>query len=600
MSYNVTSIKLLTTNNLMTSITNQIRDKFRTVLMFDQNMLILAALLGFFAGFASTFFRWMIEFFESIFSIKGFSLVGIPPQVYPFLLPLMPMLGGFFIGLICKFFPNAVKENGVHKVMYAVALNGGKVRKRTIASCAVTSSLTIGSGGSAGREGPTVQIGAAVGSTIGQLLHLSTERMRVLVRCGAAAGIAASFNAPLAGVLFALEIILGDFTIHTFSPIIIASVIGTVTGRALEGNEVTFNVPIHELVHPAEIIFYLVLGILCGLVARLFTFIYFYTQQVFEEKLNIADLYKPAIGGLIVGMISISMPQILGNGYEAMEQALTGQIFFGLAFLLIFMKIICTSITLGSGGMGGVFAPSLFIGAMLGTAYGSGVHFFFPTLSASAETYSVVGMGAVAGAVMQAPLTNILMLFELTNDYTLILPIMATCIAASYTYQKFSKQSIYVQNLLNKGINIRHGREASIMNSIKVRDVMSTDITTIAQETPFRKILETISYSKNFYFPVLDKEGDMTGILSFSDIREVIFEEQLGDLLVAGELANNNVVSLTPQQNLNEAMEIFSQLDVDQLPVVRSEDKLKVIGILSRSEMMASYNRAILVSGFER
>ena len=584
----------------MSTITDQIRDKFRSILMFDQNMLILAALLGFLAGFASTFFRWMIEFFESIFSVKGFSLAGIPPQTYPFLLPLMPMLGGLFIGLICKYFPNAVKENGVHKVMYAVALNDGKVRKRTIASCAVTSSITIGSGGSAGREGPTVQIGAAVGSTIGQLLHLSTERMRVLVGCGAAAGIAASFNAPLAGVLFALEIILGDFTIHTFSPIIIASVIGTVTGRALEGNEVTFNVPVHELVHPTEIIFYLALGMLCGIVARLFTFMYFYIQQVFEEKLKTADIYKPAIGGLIVGMISIFMPQILGNGYDVMEQALTGQMFWGLAFLLVFMKIICTSITLGSGGMGGVFAPSLFIGAMVGTAFGSSVHFIFPTLSASAETYSVVGMGAVAGAVMQAPLTNILMLFELTNDYTLILPIMATCIAASYTYQRFTKHSIYMQNLLNKGINIRHGREASIMNSIKVQDVMSTDITTIAQEMPFRKILETISYSKNFYFPVLDNRGDMTGILSFSDIREVIFEEQLGDLLVAGELANTKVYSLTPQQNLNEAMEIFSQLDVDQLPVVRSEDKLKVIGMLSRGDMMASYNRAILVSGFDR
>ena len=590
----------LRTNNVMTTITDQIRDKFRNVLMFDQNMLILAALLGFLAGFVSTFFRWMIEFFESIFSVKGFSLAGIPPQTYPFLLPLMPMLGGLFIGLICKYFPNAVKENGVHKVMYAVALNDGKVRKRTIASCAVTSSITIGSGGSAGREGPTVQIGAAVGSTIGQLLHLSTERMRVLVGCGAAAGIAASFNAPLAGVLFALEIILGDFAIHTFSPIIIASVIGTVTGRALEGNEVTFNVPVHELVHPTEIIFYLALGMLCGIVARLFTFMYFYIQQVFEEKLKTADIYKPAIGGLIVGMISIFMPQILGNGYDVMEQALTGQMFWGLAFLLVFMKIICTSITLGSGGMGGVFAPSLFIGAMVGTAFGSSVHFIFPTLSASAETYSVVGMGAVAGAVMQAPLTNILMLFELTNDYTLILPIMATCIAASYTYQRFTKHSIYMQNLLNKGINIRHGREASIMNSIKVQDVMSTDITTIAQEMPFRKILETISYSKNFYFPVLDNRGDMTGILSFSDIREVIFEEQLGDLLVAGELANTKVYSLTPQQNLNEAMEIFSQLDVDQLPVVRSEDKLKVIGMLSRGDMMASYNRAILVSGFDR
>jgi len=584
----------------MSTITDQIRDKFRSILMFDQNMLILAALLGFLAGFASTFFRWMIEFFESIFSVKGFSLAGIPPQTYPFLLPLMPMLGGLFIGLICKYFPNAVKENGVHKVMYAVALNDGKVRKRTIASCAVTSSITIGSGGSAGREGPTVQIGAAVGSTIGQLLHLSTERMRVLVGCGAAAGIAASFNAPLAGVLFALEIILGDFAIHTFSPIIIASVIGTVTGRALEGNEVTFNVPVHELVHPTEIIFYLALGMLCGIVARLFTFMYFYIQQVFEEKLKTADIYKPAIGGLIVGMISIFMPQILGNGYDVMEQALTGQMFWGLAFLLVFMKIICTSITLGSGGMGGVFAPSLFIGAMVGTAFGSSVHFIFPTLSASAETYSVVGMGAVAGAVMQAPLTNILMLFELTNDYTLILPIMATCIAASYTYQRFTKHSIYMQYLLNKGINIRHGREASIMNSIKVQDVMSTDITTIAQEMPFRKILETISYSKNFYFPVLDNKGDMTGILSFSDIREVIFEEQLGDLLVAGELANTKVYSLTPQQNLNEAMEIFSQLDVDQLPVVRSEDKLKVIGMLSRGDMMASYNRAILVSGFDQ
>ena len=584
----------------MSTTTDQIRDKFRSILMFDQNMLILAALLGFLAGFASTFFRWMIEFFESIFSVKGFSLAGIPPQTYPFLLPLMPMLGGLFIGLICKYFPNAVKENGVHKVMYAVALNDGKVRKRTIASCAVTSSITIGSGGSAGREGPTVQIGAAVGSTIGQLLHLSTERMRVLVGCGAAAGIAASFNAPLAGVLFALEIILGDFAIHTFSPIIIASVIGTVTGRALEGNEVTFNVPVHELVHPTEIIFYLALGMLCGIVARLFTFMYFYVQQIFEEKFNMPDLYKPAIGGLIVGMVSIFMPQILGNGYDVMEQALTGQMFWGLAFLLVFMKIICTSITLGSGGMGGVFAPSLFIGAMVGTAFGSSVHFIFPTLSASAETYSVVGMGAVAGAVMQAPLTNILMLFELTNDYTLILPIMATCIAASYTYQRFTKHSIYMQNLLNKGINIRHGRETSIMNSIKVQDVMSTDITTIAQEMPFRKILETISYSKNFYFPVLDNRGDMTGILSFSDIREVIFEEQLGDLLVAGELANTKVYSLTPQQNLNEAMEIFSQLDVDQLPVVRSEDKLKVIGMLTRGDMMASYNRAILVSGFDR
>ncbi|MCH8157343.1 MAG: chloride channel protein, partial [Nitrospinae bacterium] len=497
----------------MTAFSDQIRDKLRSVLMIEHNMLFLAALLGFLAGFASTFFRWMIRFFDSVFSSQGFSFVGIPPEMYPFLLPFMPMVGGIVIGIICKFYPNAVKENGVHKVMHAVALNDGKIRKRTIATCAITSSVTIGSGGSAGREGPTVQIGAAVGSAIGQLLRVSTERMRVLVGCGAAAGIAASFNAPLAGVLFSLEIILGDFTIHTFSPIIIASVIGTVTGRALEGNEVTFDVPVLELVSYTEIIFYLGLGVLCGIIARLFTFTYFYIQQLFEEKLEIPSYFKPALGGFLVGMISIFLPQILGNGYDFMEQALTGEIFWGMAFLLVFMKIMCTSITLGSGGMGGVFAPSLFIGAMFGATFGSGVHWLFPTMTASAETYALVGMAAMAGAVMQAPLTIIIMLFELTNDYTLILPIMLACIVSAYTFRSFTKNSIYVQYLLNKGINIRHGREVSILNSIKVKDVMNSEFTTIAQEMPFRKILETISYSKNFYFPVLDDQEDMTGIL---------------------------------------------------------------------------------------
>jgi len=584
----------------MPALTGQFLDRLRSVLMIDQNLLILAALIGFVAGLASTFFRWMIHFFNSVFSTDGFSIVGVSPEMYPFLLPLMPMLGGCVIGAICKFFPNAVTENGVHKVMYAVALNDGKVRKRTIATCAVTSSVTIGSGGSAGREGPTVQIGAAIGSAFGQLLRVSAERMRVLVGCGAAAGIAASFNAPLAGVLFALEIILGDFAIHTFSPIIIASVIGTVTGRALEGNEVTFNVPMHELVSPLEIVFYLGLGVLAGVTARLFTFTYFYVQQTFEEKLDIPQYFKPALGGFIVGMISIFLPQILGNGYEFMEQTLAGQMFWGMAFLLVFMKIICTSITLGSGGMGGVFAPSLFIGAMLGAVFGSGVHWAFPTLTASPETYAVVAMGAVAGAVMQAPLTNILMLFELTNDYTLILPIMVSCIVSAYTFQNFTKNSIYVQYLLNKGVNIRHGREMSILNSIKVKDVMSSEFTTIAQEMPFRKILETIAYSKNLYFPVLDSKGDMTGILSFSDIREMMFDEELGDLIVAGELATQKVLALMPEQNLNEAMEIFAQLDVEQLPVVRSDDQVKVIGMVTRGDVLSSYNREILVSGFDR
>ena len=576
-----------------------LREWTRNLLFIDQNLMVVAALLGFLAGFASTFFRWMIEFFGTIFSADGLSAIAIPTSIHPFLLPLMPMLGGGIIGMICNFFPDAVKENGVHKVMQSVALTDGKIRKRTILSCAATSSICIGSGGSAGREGPTVQIGSAVGSTIGQLLHLSSERVRVLVGCGAAAGIAASFNAPLAGVLFALEVILGDFTIHTFSPIIIASVIGTVTGRLLEGNEITFQVPVHELVSPTEIVFYLFLGFLCGFSARLFTGTYFFAHHFFDEKVNLPKWAKPALGGLVVGITAIFFPQILGNGYEFMEQAFTGEMVWGLALILVFMKIASTSVTLGSGGMGGVFAPSLFIGAMVGTVFGSIVHWIAPTLTASPETYAVVGMGAVAGAVMQAPLTNILMLFELTNDYTLILPIMVCCIVATYTFRAFTQHSIYVQKLLNDGINIKHGREVSILNSIHVKNVMNTDVTTIPEAMPFRKILETVSYSKNFYFPVTDSKGDMTGILSFSDIREIFFEKGLEDLVVASELATRKVIFLTPDQNLNEAMEKFAQLDVEQLPVVRTDDPLKAIGMVTRGDVISAYNREVLVSEFD-
>ena len=584
----------------MQSIFENLREKIKILLMQDHNMLLLAAVIGFLAGLASTLFRRLIEFFGDVFSADGLTVIGITGSSIPFLLPLLPMVGGIITGIICHFFPDAVKENGVHRVMHAVAMKAGKIRKRTLLTCSTTSALTIGSGGSAGREGPTVQIGSAVGSALGNLFHLSHERVQVLVGCGAAAGIAASFNAPLAGVLFALEIILTNFTIHTFSPIVVASVIGTATGRAMEGNEITFSVPVHELVSYSEIVFYLFLGILCGVISKLFTFTFFKANDIFDKMVYLPVPLKPALGGLIVGFISISFPAVLGNGYGFMEKALNGELFWGLAFVLIFLKIISTSATLGSGGLGGVFAPSLFIGAMLGSAYGTLVHAINPNFTASPETYALVGMGAVAGAVMQAPLTNILMLFELTNDYTIILPIMITCIVSAYTFRAFDKNSIYIQKLLKEGINIKYGREVSILNSIKVSDVLSGDVTTIPEGMPFRKILETISYSKNFYFPVVDGQGEMSGILSFHMIREIIFEEELGDLIVANDLKVKSVMTLTPENNLNQAMEMFAKLDVEQLPVVGRDDLKRVIGMVNRGEVVAAYNREVLVSGFDK
>lgn len=583
----------------MQELTAKILEEAKKFLGRDHNLLILAALIGFLAGVGAILFRWMIQLVDWGFSEQGLGLAGVPSTWHPYLVWLMPMLGGLVVGLYVHFFPDAVKENGVHKVIQAVAINNGKIRKRTIWNTAFTSSVTIGSGGSAGREGPTVQIGAAIGSALGQLFNLSTERVRVLVGCGAAGGIAASFNAPLAGVLFAMEIILGEFTIHTFSPIVIASVIGTVTGRAFEGNEVTFQVPIHQLVSPGEILFYLVMGVLCGLIAFLFTRVYFSSAKVFKQRVPGPTWAKPAMGGFLVGLLSLRFPEVLGNGYEYMQEALNGNLFWGMAFALIFLKMLATSLTIGSGGLGGVFAPSLFIGAMTGAAFGHAVHWLFPVMTASPETYALVGMGAVAGAVMQAPLTNILMLFELTNDYTIILPIMVACIASAYTFRGFTKNSLYIQYLLNEGINLRHGRVVSVLNSIHVRDVMNRDVVTLPEEMPYQTILDTVSYSNNFYYPVVNNQGDMVGIISFSDLRKVVFEDGLENLVVASDLATKNVVSLTPNHNLNEAMETFNQLDVDQLPVVRVGDPKKVIGLLNRQDVLAVYNREVLMHTVE-
>jgi CIC family chloride channel protein len=579
----------------MNEPTDGIPTEIKSFFSKEHNLLILAGVIGVFAGAASTAFRWMIDFFTRVFSGDGL-LLGLSAGMILALMPFMPMLGGLIIGFARRYFPEAVEENGIDRVMEAVVLKNGKIRKRALSACALTSSITIGSGGSAGRVGPTVQICSVIGSMFGQMLKLSSERIRIMVGCGAAAGIAATFNAPLAGMIFVMEIILGEFTIHSLSPIIIASVMGTVTGRALEGDEMTFQIPVHEVVNPSEIIFYVLLGILCGITAHLFTQCFYRTQKFFDEQDNIPVVLKPAIGGLVVGLLALLTPQIRGNGFLEMEQVLNGNLFWGMALALIFTKIIATAITLGSGGVGGTFAPSLFIGAMVGATFGAAVHGMLPDWTASSETYALVGMAALASAVMQAPLTSILILFEMTHDYTVVLASMVCCIVATYTMRRFTKNSIYIQTLLNRGINIQHGKATSILSAMFVRDVMTQEVVTIPEEMPFKKILEIVSYSRHLYYPVVNEEEDMVGIISFSDIRDAAQKEGMEETALARDLATPDVTTLKPNHNLSEALDKFSELDVNQIPVVAVGNSKKVIGLLRRSDVQAVYNREILVS----
>ncbi len=563
-------------------------------------LIVFAGLVGLGSGFGAVGFKWLISFFHNAIFIKGHDLLGISPGLHQILLPLLPMAGGLLVGPLSYFFPTEAKGHGVPEVMESVALKSGVIKPRTVGLRALASAISIGSGGSAGREGPIVQIGAAIGSTIGQMLRVSGERIKILVGCGAAGGIAATFNAPIAGVLFSLEIILGDFNMRTFSPIVISSVIATATARAIEGDVPSFTVPPYELISHWEILFYIILGVFCGLIARLYVKTLYWFEDFFEERVNIPTILKPALGGLILGIIGIFLPQIFGNGYEAMGDALNSRMIWYMAFVLIFIKILATSITLGSGGSGGIFAPSLFIGAMMGGTFGALIHSTFPAITAPKGAYALVGMGSVVAAAAHAPMTTILILFELTNDYEIILPIMVSCIVSTFIARRLSLESIYTVKLNRKGISIDQGRDVNIMNSILVKDVMVDKVDTIPENTHFKELLEIVTRSKHFYFPVVDKRGLMTGILSFQDIRGMIFEHGLYNLLVAKELATENVVTVFPDNNLTEALEKFTSKGIEQLPVVKKENPGQVIGMLRRGDVINAYNQAVIKQSMEK
>ncbi|MEE8416440.1 MAG: chloride channel protein, partial [Desulfobacterales bacterium] len=432
------------------------RDSFLRRLKTNEQttMAVLALIVGLFGGFGAVGFRYLINFIQKISYGSDGNLLEIIPLIPWFQWIWLPALGGLVVGPMVYYLAREAKGHGVPEVMEAVALKGGRIRKRIVVIKSLASAICIGTGGSVGREGPIVQIGSAIGSTIGQALKVSADRMRTLAGCGAAAGIAATFNAPIAGSMFALEIILGDFGLATFSPIVISSVTATAVSRHFLGDTPAFIVPAYELISAWEFPLYVVLGGFCALIGRVFIAL-LYRVEDFFETLKFPDYLKAFVGGMILGMIGFFFPHVLGVGYGAIDLSLTQMISWWLMLLLIVLKMLSTSITIGSGGSGGIFAPSLFLGAMAGGFFGSIVHAAFPEITASPGAYSIVGMGAVVSATTHGPLTAILMLFEMTGDYKIILPLMITCIISSTTIRQLLPESIYTLKLTRKGINIK-------------------------------------------------------------------------------------------------------------------------------------------------
>lgn len=556
-------------------------------------LIILASVVGVGGAFGAIIFRELISFFHLLFLDYGKSVLSGVTDYWIVLIPLIPALGGLLVGPLTYRWAKETRGHGVPEVMESVALKGGVIRPKVAVVKSLASSICIGSGGSAGREGPIVQIGSALGSTLGQFFKMSGGRMKILVGCGAAAGISATFNAPIAGVLFALEVILGDFAIQTFSPVIISSFVASVISRAFLGNFPAFLVPAYDLVSVWEIPLYMVLGLLAGAVSVLFIRFLYKSEDLFET-LKIKGYLKPALGGLLLGTIAIFYPQVFGVGYEGINAALHENMFWGVMLLLIFFKIVATSLTLGSGGSGGIFAPSLFIGAMLGGFFGNVVHTLFPQVAATPGAYALVGMSAMVAGTTHATLTAMLIIFEMTGDYRIILPLMLASVLSTLLAHRLKRESIYTLKLVRKGISLRGGRDVSILTSTFVREVMSRSWEAISQSMPMGQLLRLVEESRFSFYPVVNSTGGLEGILSLQDVKRLITKRGLEDLVIVKDVMPGYVQTLTEDETLASALQKFGLQDVEALPVVDKENPRKLVGVLKRSDIVTFYNKKLL------
>jgi CIC family chloride channel protein len=554
-------------------------------------LVLLATVIGMFTGLGAVFFLLLIRLVKSFFF--GVLFPAMAPA--PFLIFLLPALGGLAIGPLIHYYPREAKGDGVPSAMETIALGGGIIRPMTVALRTVTAALTIGSGGSVGREAPIAQIGAAVGSAVGQFLRVSGERMRNLVGCGAAGGIAAVFNAPMGGVFFALEVLLGDFSMQTFPPIVIASVAAVSVSRAFLGNVLIFHVPRFVLASFPQILICAFLGAACGGIAQLFIRSLDSTEKRFSSS-KIPVWLRAAVGGGITGIIAIEFPQILGTDILALDQALHGALPWMLLLGIGIAKIAATTFSLGSGGSGGILGPSLFIGGMIGALAGTAANGLFPATAGTAGGYALIGMAAFLAPMAGAPLTAILILFEMTGDYAIILPLLVAVITAMLVSGRISRFSLYTHSLHKKGVDLVRGREEGVLKTLTVRDVMRKKATTISPSATFGELSERFLMTPDDYFYLDDESGALRGVVSFTDIRPYLWEEGLRDLVRVEDIATSDPVSVTPGETLFDVLTKFGYKNVAVLPVISDPHARRLIGIIHRKDVLEAYQRRIISS----
>jgi CIC family chloride channel protein len=504
---------------------------------------------------------------------------------------LVPALGGLASGVIVYLIAPEAEGQGTDAMIESFHERGGQIRKRVPFVKIIASALTIGTGGSAGKEGPISQIGAGFGSVVATSLRLKPRERRILVLAGAAGGIGAIFQAPLGAALFAPEVLYREteFESDAILPCIVSSIIayGCYTQFYRRG-ALFFPGPVDFSIQ-TEILPYTGFGVLCALVGFLFVRFFFGARDRFFRPLRVHRMLKPALGGLMMGCIAFFAPQIMDGGYGWVQTALEGKLLWRSMLVLAGLKIVATSFTIGSGGSGGVVGPSVFIGAMLGGAFGFFGHEVAPGWVLHPHSFVLVGMGGFFAGVAKVPIASIIMACEMSASYTLLVPLM---IVSSITCLLLRNVNLFEKQQVSRFASPAHLTEFArgMLERIRVHEaVRQHPITCIPENTPFGELVNTVTRSGESHFPVVDRDGKMTGILSINDIRSVLFEETVDRLIVARDVASPKVVRALWNDTLQQALEKMASINVDELPVAREERPDEIVAMISKREIVDYY-----------
>jgi CIC family chloride channel protein len=566
---------------------------------------VLALMVGALAGYGALLLRFGIEWVSMQWT--GESSWSAALHMIPWYIFIAgPVLGGLLVGLINHYWVPKDEARVIPGVLEALSERGGRISARKMCAEFASNILSVGSGASMGREAPTVALGAALASQLGQWFHLNEKQLRTMLGCGVAAGIAASFNAPIAGVLFALEVVLTDYAIATFTPIVLSAVIATVITRAHLGDHTMFSIPDFVLVSSWEIPAYMGLGVACGLSAAVILKMLPKSRAFFEE--HVANpVFRPVLAGIILSCCALILPEIMSIGYGTVESILLesapheihGVMIPVLLFLgmLVIGKAVVSVVCSGGGFGGGMIGPSVFLGITIGACFGLIVHSIFPNISETYGAYALVGCAAMVAAMVQAPMSSILMIFELSGNYQIMMPLMAACVIAALVKRAFGDESSVTQLLQERGIETSWGLERSWMRSVPVKRIPWKAIPSVPEHTKLEELKRIYVSSGKGCVQVVDDDDLMVGIITFADLQQWLLDASSDQLVVAADIANKKVLTISENDSLLNAITLLDRVEFEQMPVVAADNPRKVLGVLSRNAVFSKYHKLIVKHG---